>query len=61
MKQKPMQCFESECGRARIFVDNDMPIGAFHDFIFQVKAKMIEIMKDAQNLDQKPKEDATKE
>lgn len=53
MKQRTMQCFESECGRARIFVDHDMPIGAFHDFLFQVKSKMIEIMKDAENADQK--------
>lgn len=61
MKQRTMQCFESECGRARIFVDHDMPIGAFHDFLFIVKGKMIEIMKDAQNPDQKPKEETTKE
>ena len=47
MKQKPMQCFESECLRARIFVEHDMPIGAFHDFLFQVKGKMVDIMKEA--------------
>ena len=48
MKQKAVQCFESDCGRARIFVDHEMPVGAFHDFVYLVKGKMIEVMKEAQ-------------
>ncbi len=48
MKQKPIQCFESECGRVHVYVDHEMPVGAFHDFLFELKGKMIDIMKEAQ-------------
>lgn len=42
--QKPVQQFLSECGRAKLFVENDMPIGIFHDFLMQLKGLMVERM-----------------
>ena len=44
MIQKAMQCFESACGKAKIFVENDMPIGVFHDFLMELKGAMVERM-----------------
>ena len=44
MIQKPAQCFESDCKRAIIYVDNDMPIGVFHDFLMKMKGEMVERM-----------------
>ena len=44
MNQKSMQCFESKCGKAKIFVENDMPIGIFHDFLMELKGHMVERM-----------------
>lgn len=44
MKQNPVQQFISECGRAKIFVENEMPIGIFHDFLMQLKGLMVERM-----------------
>lgn len=48
MKQKAVQLFESECGRVQVYVDHEMPVGAMHDFLFELKGKMIDIMKEAQ-------------
>ncbi len=42
--QKPVQQFLSECGRAKIFVENDMPIGVFHDFLMELKGLMVDRM-----------------
>lgn len=47
MKQNPTQQFISECGRANIFVTNDMPIGVFHDFLMHMKGIMVERMIEA--------------
>lgn len=44
MKQNPVQQFVSACGRAKIFVENDMPIGIFHDFLMELKGLMVERM-----------------
>lgn len=44
MKQNPNQHFISECGRASIFVANDMPIGVFHDFLMELKGMMVDRM-----------------
>lgn len=44
MIQKPAQCFESDCKKATIYVDNDMPIGVFHDFLMKMKGEMVERM-----------------
>ena len=44
MQQKATQLFQSECGRAKIFVENDMPIGVFHDFILELKGMMVDRM-----------------
>lgn len=44
MKQKTMQCFESECGKAKVFVENDMAIGVFHDFLMHLKGTMVDRM-----------------
>ncbi len=42
--QKPTQLFKSECGKAQILVENDMPIGLFHDFLMLIKGLMVERM-----------------
>ncbi len=47
MKQNATQQFISECGRAKIYVENDMPIGVFHDFLMHMKGIMVERMVDA--------------
>ena len=44
ISQKSVQQFESECKRAKIFVDNDTPIGVFHDFLIKIKGQMVDIM-----------------
>lgn len=44
MKQNPAQEFVSECGRAKIYVNNDMPIGVFHDYLMEIKGLMVERM-----------------
>jgi hypothetical protein len=42
--QKPVQQFVSPCGQARIFVENEMPIGVFHDFLMMIKGLMVDRM-----------------
>jgi len=44
MKTKSVHCFESECGRAKIYVDNDIPIGSFHDILMELKGMMVDRM-----------------
>ncbi len=44
MNQKATQCFESSCGKAKIYVENDMPIGVFHDYLMEIKGLMVERM-----------------
>lgn len=44
MIQKATQSFESTCGKSKIFVENDMPIGIFHDFLMEIKGLMVERM-----------------
>ena len=39
-----MQQFSSECGKAMIFVENDMAIGIFHDFLMKIKGSMVDRM-----------------
>lgn len=41
---KPVQQFLSECGRAKVYVENEMPIGAFHDFLMLMKGQMVDRM-----------------
>jgi len=48
MDQKPTQQFVSACGKAKIFVENDMPIGVFHDFLMEMKGMMVARMVTAQ-------------
>lgn len=47
--QKQVQQFTSECQRAKIFVENDMPIGVFHDFLMLIKGFMVDRMVAAHN------------
>lgn len=42
--QKAVTQFESACGRAKMFVDNEMPIGVFHDYLMEIKGLMVERM-----------------
>lgn len=44
MKQLTTQLFESECGKAKIVVENDMAIGSFHDFLMELKGLMVDKM-----------------
>lgn len=44
MQQKPTTQFTSECGLAKVFVENEMPIGVFHDFLMQIKGAMVDRM-----------------
>lgn len=56
MIQKSTQCFESDCGKAKIYVEHDTPIGVFHDFLMIVKGKMLDIMTEAHKKEaEKPK------
>ena len=61
MKQTATQCFESECSKAKIYVENDMPIGNFHDFLMEIKGLMIDRMvaahKDQQEVTAAQKQD----
>lgn len=41
---KQINCFESPCGKANIYVEADMPIGVFHDFLMQIKGQMVDRM-----------------
>ena len=47
--RKQVQQFASECQKARIFVENDMPIGVFHDFLMLIKGLMVDRMVAAHN------------
>lgn len=42
--QKSVTQFTSGCGKAKIFVENDMPIGVFHDYLMEIKGLMVERM-----------------
>lgn len=42
--QKPVQQFVSSCGRVKCYVENDMPIGVFHDFLMEMKGMMVDRM-----------------
>lgn len=57
MKQKTTQCFVSPCGKVHIFIDNDMPIGVFHDFLMEMKGNMVDRMVEAHKQQQKEAED----
>ncbi len=46
---KNVNQFTSPCEKARIFVENDMPIGVFHDFLMQIKGMMVDRMISAHN------------
>lgn len=61
MKQNPVQQFISECGRAKIFVENDMPIGVFHDFLMHMKGIMVDRMVEAHKEELKFAESQKKE
>lgn len=52
MKQIPVQLFESDCGKSRIIVDNDMPLGQFHDFLLRIKGMMVDKMVEVQKQEQ---------
>lgn len=48
LHQKGSQKFESDCKQAVIFVENDMPLGKFHDFLLNIKGHMVDMMVKAQ-------------
>ena len=45
MKQIGSQNFKSECGRAQLIVENEMPVGQIHDFVMMTKGHMVDLMK----------------
>ncbi len=49
MEQKSYQSFESSCGQAKVFVESNMPIGKFHDFLMELKGNMVDRMIVAHN------------
>ena len=44
LDQKPVQLFESACKKCAIYIENDMALGAFHDFLMLVKGNMVDRM-----------------
>ncbi len=44
MINKSVQQFSSDCGKAIIYVESDMPIGVFHDYLMEVKGHMVDRM-----------------
>lgn len=42
--QKAVTQFVSPCGRAKMFIENDMPIGVFHDYLMEMKGLMVDRM-----------------
>lgn len=51
-KQIGSQLFTSDCERASLYVQNDMPAGAVHDFLQLIKGHIIDIMVKAQKEEQ---------
>jgi hypothetical protein len=47
MENKAHQGFQSDCGKAKVFVESDMPIGSFHDFLMLLKGIMVDRMVNA--------------
>lgn len=41
---KTTHLFESKCTKAKIYVENDMAIGVFHDFLMEIKGLMVDRM-----------------
>lgn len=58
--QQQVTEFRSECGRAKIYVQNDMPIGEFHDFLMAIKGLMVDRMVAAHQEQTKQAEEAMK-
>lgn len=52
LNQTGAQKFESDCKRAIILVNNDMPLGSFHDFLLNVKGHIVDMMVKAQKEEQ---------
>ena len=50
--QSPAQKFESKCKKAFICVDNDMPLGEFHDFLLNTKGHTVDLVVKAQKEDE---------
>lgn len=42
--QVGMQKFPSPCGKANLHVDNDMALGALHDFLMAIKGDIVNRM-----------------
>lgn len=61
MEQTPTQTFKSDCGKSQIIVDNDCPLGNFHDFLLAVKGHVVEMMVAAQKQEQDVTEAKKKE
>ena len=61
MKQIATQCFESDCGKSKIYVENDMPLGVFHDFLMSIKGTMVDRMVEAQKAEEKQAEEMKKQ
>ena len=40
----PTQMIVSDCKKAHMYIENDMPLGSFHDFLLLVKGYMVDRM-----------------
>lgn len=52
MNQHGMQRFLSDCGKAVVYVENDMALGVFHDFLLKLKGTMVDKMVECQKQEQ---------
>lgn len=41
---KEFNKFASPCGKIEVFIENDIPIGYFHDFLTEIKGMMVDRM-----------------
>ena len=39
-----MTYFPSKCGKIHLFVENETPVGDYHDFLMEKKGEAVEIM-----------------
>lgn len=49
--QAGAQIMKSPCGQCVIIVENDMPVGKYHDFLLERKGHAVDIMVNAQKQD----------
>jgi len=65
MTQISVQKFSSECGKINVFVENETPLGEFHDYLMSLKGyaveKMVAAHKEQKDLAESQKQESEKE